>query len=286
MSTSSSEVRRPPITGSSIHGHLDLRSDIRADGVPYLSRQSFRAPIHIGKSHIDSGNLIVQLVNPTAGFFDGDQLDLDVTAGGGSRLILSTPSASRVHRARGDRPALCNQNLKVESEAFLEWIPEPFIPQAGARYHQKTSIDIEESSSLLFFEWIAPGRVARDEVFAYQSLRWELDLHLAGRLVARERYELRPDNHSLAALREKFPAAHYLTAYAAGISADQWPAAELDALNTERCYLGHGPLQGPLHVIRALCADSLTARALLCTMRDLLHHATGKRPPQLGRLLA
>lgn len=279
-------MNAPPITGRSIRGHLDLRSELRADGTPCLSRQSFRAPIHIGKSHVESGALLVQLVNPTAGFFDGDRLDLDVTAGTNSRLVLSTPGASRVFRARGESPARCYQNLRVESGAILEWIPEPFIPQAGARYFQHTSIDLDDDAGLLFFEWIAPGRVARGEVFAYRSLRWELDLRVAGQLVARERYELSPGDHSLAALRQKFPAAHHLTTYVAGIPAAAWPAAKLDALVNERCYLGHGPLTGNVHLVRALCADSLAARALLGELRPLLHHAAGNVPPRLGRLLS
>lgn len=272
------------ISGRAIHGHLDLRCDVRGDGMPYLSRQSFRAPIHLSKSHVESGALLVHLVNPTAGFFDGDRLDLDVTAGTGSRMILSTPGASRVYRARGEAPARCHQHLRVERDAFLEWIPEPFIPQAGARYHQRTVIEVEESAGLFFFEWIAPGRVARGEVFAYDLLRWELDLKVAGQLVARERFELRPGDHSLAALREKFPAAHCVTVYVAGIPADAWPAEELDLLGGDRVYLGHGPLLGNARVVRALCADSLAARALISGLRQVLYKAAGKPAPRLGRL--
>ncbi|MEK7952858.1 urease accessory protein UreD [Luteolibacter soli] len=277
---------REGITGRSIRGHLDLRSDVRGDGTPFLSRQSFRAPIHLSKAHVESGSLLVHLVNPTAGFFDGDRLDLNVTAGKDSRLVLSTPGSSRVYRARGETPAVCEQRLSVESGAFMEWIPEPFIPQAGARYFQRTEIHLEENAGLLFFEWIAPGRVARGEAFAYESLRWELDLLAQGKLVARERFELRPADHSLTALREKFPAAHYVTVYTAGIADEAWPAAELDALNDERTYLGHGPLLENVRIVRALCADSLAARALIGELRDLLYQAGGHPVPRLGRLIA
>lgn len=274
----------PGITGRSIHGHLDLRSDVRVDGIPYLSRQSFRPPVHLGKSHLESGTLLVNLVNPTAGFFDGDRLEIDVTAGHGSRMILSTPAASRVFRARGETPAFCQQELRVERDAFLEWIPEPFIPQAGARYHQRTVIELEESAGLFFFEWIAPGRVARGEVFAYEFLRWELDLKLAGRLVAREQFELRPGDHSVAALRDKFPAAHCVTAYVAGIPDDAWPSEDLDLLGNDQVYLGHGPLSGNVRLVRALCADSLAARSLMSGLRELLYRAAGEAAPRLGRL--
>jgi urease accessory protein len=273
------------ITSRSICGHLDLRSDVRGDGTPFLSRQSFRAPIHLSKAHVESGSLLVHLVNPTAGFFDGDRLDLDVTAGKDSRLVLSTPGASRVHRARSEAPAICQQRLTVESGAFMEWIPEPFIPQAGARYFQRTEIQLAENAGLLFFEWISPGRVARGEVFAYESLRWELDLIAQGKLIAREHFELKPGDHSLTALREKFPAAHCVTAYVT-MPDKAWPAAELDALNDERTYLGHGPLLESLHIVRALCADSLAARALIGELRHLLYEASGQPMPRLGRIIA
>ncbi|WP_367870327.1 urease accessory protein UreD [Luteolibacter sp. Populi] len=273
------------VSGRAIRGHLDIRCEMRGDGVPYLSRQSFRAPIHLSKPHLEDGVLLVHLVNPTAGFFDGDRLDLRVEAGPGTRLVLSTPGASRVHRARGEEPAVCSQQLAVEAAAFIEWIPEPFIPQAGARYHQQTRIELTEGAGLLFFEWISPGRVARGEVFEYENLRWELDLVLAGKLVARERYTLEPAGHSLAALRERFPAGHYLTAYVAGIPAGAWPGEALDALTDERLYLGHGPLAEGLHVIRALCADSLTARSLIGKLRTLVYGAIGQKVPRLGRLV-
>jgi urease accessory protein len=273
------------ISGRAIRGHLDLRCDLRADGVPYLSRQSFRAPIHVGKGHLDSGALVVQLANPTAGFFDGDRLDLHAEAGAGTHLVLSTPGASRVHTARSENPAVCEQSLVVESGAFAEWIPEPFIPQAGARYEQRTSIDLAADAGLLFFEWIAPGRVARGEVFAYESLRWKLDLRVAGKLIARERYELRPADHSTTALRERFPASHHVTAYVAGVAPDRWPAGALDALSSDHVYLGHGPLREGMCLVRALCEDGLHARRLIGNLRGVLHEAMGKRPPHLGRML-
>lgn len=278
------ELSSDGVSGRAIRGHLDLRCDLRPDGTTYISRQSFRAPIHLSKPHQESGALVIHLVNPTAGFFDGDRLDLQVEAGAGTAVVLSTPGASRVHHARGSDAALCSQRLSVEEGAFLEWIPEPFIPQTGARYHQETSIDLAADAGLLFFEWIAPGRVARGEAFEYESLRWELDLRVGDRLVARERYTLDPATHSLAALRQRFVESHYVTAYVAGIGEATWPGAELDALSGEKVYLGHGPLAEGVAVVRALCADSLAARELLGSLRRTLHAAAGRPVPRLGRL--
>jgi urease accessory protein len=272
------------VSGRSLSGHLNLRCDLRADGTPHISRQAFRAPVHLSKSHLDHGSLVQSIVNPTAGFFDGDRLEMNVEVGHGARLVLSTPSASRVYRTRSGAAAETRQRFRVEQDAFLEWIPEPFIPHAGARYVQRTDIDLHPSASLLYFDWIAPGRVAMGEVFQYDGLRWELDLTVGGTLVARERFDLNPADESLEALKARFPAAHYISVFAAGGIAKNWPDGVLDGLTGEEVYLGHGPLPGGGHVIRALCRDSLTARKLIETLRRELHAAAGVRPAALGRI--
>ncbi|MEO8615419.1 MAG: urease accessory protein UreD [Luteolibacter sp.] len=273
-----------PVSGTSLSGHLHLRCECRADGMPFISEQSFRAPIHLSKSHIDEGRLVQSIVNPTAGFFDGDRLESNIHVASGAHLVLSTPSASRVYRTRSGKAAVSLQKFRIEENASLEWIPEPFIPHAGARYVQQTEIQLHPTASLLFFDWIAPGRVAMGETFAYEELRWELDLSLDGKLIARERYHLRPDDQSLEALRAKFPAAHYLSVYAAGGIAENWPAEILDGLNGDDVYLGHGQLTGGVCLIRALCQDSLSARKLIETLRPLLYASAGQKPPGLGRI--
>jgi len=252
--------------------------------VPYISHQSFRAPIHLSKSHLDEGALVLSIINPTAGFFDGDLLESKVNVASGAHLVLSSPSASRVYPSRSGNPARNFQSFAVGENASLEWIPEPFIPHAGASYFQQTRIDLHSTASLLFFDWIAPGRVAMGEVFAYENLRWELDLHLDGKLVAREGYDLNPTTDSLDALKSKFPSAHYISIYAAGEMTEHWPAAALDALTNDDVYLGHGPLAGKVHVIRALCRDSLAARKLIESLRVMLYETANRKPPTLGRI--
>ncbi|MFT3991368.1 MAG: urease accessory protein UreD [Luteolibacter sp.] len=273
-----------PVTNTSLSGHLRLRCAARPDGTPFIAEQSFRAPIHLSKSHLDAGAVIQTIVNPTAGFFDGDRLESNIIVEKNARLVLSTPSASRVYPTRTGKPATNHQTFTIGENAFLEWIPEPFIPHAGARYEQLTEIHLHPDANLLFFDWIAPGRVARDEIFAYRQLRWEFNLFVENKLIARERYDLKPGDHSLEALRAKFPAAHYLSVYAAGNMAKNWPAETLDSLNNESIYLGHGPLPDGIHIIRALCRDSLSARRLLEKLRSLLYTHAGETPPHLGRL--
>jgi urease accessory protein len=276
-------MRAMNVSGTSLQGHLHLRCECRADGVPYISHQDYRAPMHLSKSYVADGHLVQSLVNPTAGFFDGDRLETKIHVACGARLVLSSPSASRVYRTRSGA-AVSEQNFEVEGNASLEWIPEPFIPHAGARHVQSTKIVLDPAASLLFFDWLSPGRVAMGEIFAYQHLRWELDLSVGGALVARERYDLTPGGNHLESLRSKFPAAHYLSVYAAGDWAKCWPADALDALDAGDIYLGHGPLEGGVRVVRALCRDSLAARRLIEQLRPMLYAAADLSPPGLGRI--
>ncbi len=109
----------------------------------------------------------------------------------GARLVLTTPSASRVHTMRGGRRR-ADQTFHVESGGSLEVWPELLIPQRGARYSAEDRSRTGRGAEFLFFETLAPGRVASGEVFVFDELRWMTDVRLDGRLVARERYRLNP----------------------------------------------------------------------------------------------
>jgi urease accessory protein len=58
----------------------------------------------------------------------------------------------------------------------------------------------------------------------------------------------------------------------------------VDGMNSADIYLGHGPLQGGVQVIRALGRDSLSTRKLFEKVRSLLYATAGQTPPTLGRL--
>ena len=252
--------------------------------MPYLAEQAFQAPVHLSKAHVsdDGGSLVATVVNPTAGFFDGDKLVMDVAVGGGARLVMSTPSSSRVFQTRSGEPATCEQKFRVERGGFLEWMPEPFIPHSGASYVQRTTIELEEGAELFFVDWIAPGRVARGECFQYESLRWELDLSVGGKLRARERYTMEKGGPE--GITAMFPQGHYISIFLAGEMAENFPNELISDLGNADIYAGSGALEGGAMVVRLLCRDSLSARKVVGEIRDKLYAAAGKMPPNLGRI--
>jgi hypothetical protein len=105
------------------------------------------------------------------------------------------------------------QELTVRSGGFLEFWPELFIPQGGTRFRQKTTINVEDGGELLFFESLAPGRVAAGESFAFRELEWATDVRFAGALVARERYRISPGDESVRTLQRAFTDAYYASGF-------------------------------------------------------------------------
>jgi urease accessory protein UreH len=137
--------------------HIECRAD--PAGKTFLSQQSFRAPVHLSKPYWDGNHLVINVVNPTAGLFAGDHIEMTVRVCAGARAVLTSPSAARVFRAKESQPSTqVAQNFVVEGGGRLDVFPELLIPHGGARYAQTTRIEVHAGGQLFFTEMIAPGR--------------------------------------------------------------------------------------------------------------------------------
>lgn len=267
-----------------LSGHLDLVCAPDTRGVSVLRHQSFRAPMHLSKPHHDADTLVVNIVNPTAGLLEGDRVECRVAVESGARLLLTTPSASRAHRMRRGSAELV-QELRVAKGGFLEFWPELFIPQGGTRYRQRTELRVEEGGELVFFESLAPGRVASGESFAFHELKWETDVWQDTTHVARERYLLTPESESVRTLRAVFPDAYYASGFVLTPQLDDahpcWQL--LHDLHTRDAWIGCGRLSRGGWVIKCLAAGSVALRRMLQAVRTELYAALGRPAPSLRR---
>jgi urease accessory protein len=263
-----------------VNGHLDIVCSADAEGRSYLSRQSFCAPVHLSKPYSDEGALVVNVVNPTAGLFAGDVIRFDVAVETGARLLLTSPSASRAHKMHGGE-ALVEQRFRVENGGFLEVLPELFIPQAGCRYRQRTTIEVAREGRLIFFETLAPGRVASGETFGFERLEWTTEAFFEGKKVARERYRISGgDSLSLAALRGQFPHAYYLSCLLVGAQFSELPTFP----EGDEILAGWSNLPDAAGLaIRVLARDSVALRRIQRWLRKTIHQIGGNRPPALRR---
>ncbi|HEY6564419.1 MAG TPA: urease accessory protein UreD [Pirellulaceae bacterium] len=274
------------MSGSRLQGYLRIECRADASGRTFLSRQSFRAPIHLSKPHWDGHHLIVNIVNPTAGLFAGDSIELAVRVCAGARVVLTSPSAARVFRATDSvQSTRVVQSIVIERGGRLDLFPEIFIPHGGARYSQTTRIELHAGGELFFTEMMAPGRTASGEAFAYDRLDFATDLVVADRLVLRERYSLPSLDGIMPAWRKRFPNAYYASAFLVSerLGGDAL-RREVAALSKAPVIAGASYPSAGVCAIKIVAADSISLRSAVARIRALGYAVLGEPEPRLRKL--
>ncbi|MGX0968167.1 urease accessory protein [Bradyrhizobium japonicum] len=128
-------------------------------------------------------------VNTAGGVAGGDRFDIEIAAGQGARLTLTTAAAEKVYRAPGAAAQL-NIALKVAAGAHLGWLPQETILFDRARVHRRFDIELDEAASLLLCEIVVFGRTAMGERMEQGEFidRWRL--RRGGKLVFAETVRL------------------------------------------------------------------------------------------------
>jgi urease accessory protein len=140
----------------------------------------------------EADGLSAVFVNTAGGVAGGDRFDIDIAAGEGSRLTLTTAAAEKIYRAES-APAQLNISLKAEAGSHLGWLPQETILFDRARVSRRIDIDLAESASLLLCEIVVFGRAAMGERMLRGEFvdRWRI--RRGGRLVFAETVRLDGD---------------------------------------------------------------------------------------------
>jgi urease accessory protein len=140
----------------------------------------------------EDDGLTAMFVNTAGGAAGGDRFDIDITAGEGARLTLSTAAAEKVYRSHGPAAEI-NISLRAEAGAHLSWLPQETILFDQARTERSIDIDLADTASLVLCEIVVFGRTAMGEAMRSGSFidRWRL--RRGGRLVFAENVRLDGD---------------------------------------------------------------------------------------------
>jgi urease accessory protein len=167
--------------GPAVHadGLLELAFRTGPDGRTVLASRKQRFPLRLTVPlALDPAvpeMAFVYVQNPTGGVFAGDRLLTRIQADPGTRLHLTTPSATKAYRMESGHAEQIVE-LDVGPGAYVESLPEPLIPQGGSRLLSRTSVRLGEGAAYVGSEIVAPGR--HGEAFAYDRL--ELETAVAG----------------------------------------------------------------------------------------------------------
>jgi urease accessory protein len=140
------------------------------------------------RAHVDeSGSLRVRcpgapaqeleaiLINTAGGVAGGDELALDIAAGQGTRLVVTTAAAEKVYRTLGPNSVI-DVKLNVASGATLAWLPHETILFDRARLSRSIEADLAPDAQLFLAEAIVFGRSGMGETMQEGVLfdRWRV----------------------------------------------------------------------------------------------------------------
>ncbi len=184
------------------------------------------------------------------GLVDGDRVALAATLGPGAAAMLSTQSATKVYRS----PRGCASELTVRagegSTALV--LPDPVLCFEGARYEQRTRVELAPGACAVVLDVLHAGRVERGERWAFARHHAVFELTTPEGLVARDALLLDPAHGPVAARMGRFDA--YATLVVAGARLERERRHVSDAL---------GGLSAPSRGARAVASCSALADGTL-----------------------
>jgi urease accessory protein len=163
-----------------------------ADGVTRRRQLHESGSLRVRFPSPEAQGLSAVFVNTAGGVAGGDRFEVDISAGEGSRLTLTTAAAEKVYRSHGPAAQL-NIALRAAANAHLAWLPQETILFDQARLERRIDIDLADSASLLLCEIVVLGRAAMGERMRHGRLidRWRV--RRGGRLVFAETVRLDGD---------------------------------------------------------------------------------------------
>jgi len=247
----------------------------RAGAATRLVQRAHSGPLRVQKSFYPEGDAVCHniLLHPPAGIAGGDELCIDITAGADSHALLTTPGAAKWYRANG-KPAWQRVGIRVGQDARLEWLPQETIFFDATDANLLQEVDLESGARYLGCDILCFGRSASGERFARGTVRQQLQVRQAGRLLWWDQGVLHGGGSSMESPHVLGGATVCATLLAAGRSADSALVAQLRALDPA---LGVTALK-PVLVVRYLGHDAEQARKLMALAWQTLRPHWMDRP--------
>jgi urease accessory protein len=149
-----------------------------------LTGNSHTGPLVVQKPLYPEGDAVCHTVilHPPGGIAGGDRLVVEVDAGAGAEVLLTTPGATKWYKANA-RPASQHTRLRVGRDAVVEWLPLETIVFDGADAQSSLTVDMEDGACAAGWEVVAFGRSAAGERFTSGRFRQSIELRRGGNLL-------------------------------------------------------------------------------------------------------
>lgn len=156
-------------------GYLNLGFELNSDGLSILRHLERRAPLIVQQELYFDQEMpdlpCVYILSSGGPNVDGDRYIQNITLKEGSQAFISTGAATKLAEMKSNYSGL-QQNITLEADAYLEYLPEPIIPCRHTRFISDTRIVIHPSATIFYSEIYMPGRkyYGEGEIFEYDVL--------------------------------------------------------------------------------------------------------------------
>lgn len=184
---------------------VTFRQRAGADRLAHLHQVS---PLRVLFPHVPDAEIPqAALVTTSGGVVGGDQLDLRLEAGAGTRVQFMAQAAEKIYGSAGP-DARIHVDVTAGTDAWAEYLPQETILFQGARLRRRTRLHAAASARLLAGEMIVFGRSAMDERVTHGLLREAWEVRREGRLIWADAQHLDGDIESLLAAPAGFAGAN------------------------------------------------------------------------------
>lgn len=208
-------------------------------------------------------------LNTAGGLTGGDRMALDIVAGPGAHVVVSSQAAERGYAALDQQIATVDVVLQVADGGRIDWLPQETILFDSSAISRRMTVDLTGSGQCLIVEPVIFGRVAMGEVVHNLHLTDQWRIRRDGVLIFADALRLTGD---AAALLARPAIAGGAGAMATLVLASPTAAALIGSLDLPET-AGASLLADDLLLIRLLAEDGFTLRRSLIPLIEALSAA-------------
>jgi len=162
-------------------GELKLVFSLRDDGLSILSDLYRVTPLLVQKALYWDENMpnlpICKIISVGGGILQGDRYFIDIKVEAGACAHVGSQGANRIQQMDANY-ASQYQVIEVESNGYLEYLPDFTIPYRNSRYINHSKLIVAPSATALYGEMIISGRKHHhpDERFGFDLLSMSFEV--------------------------------------------------------------------------------------------------------------
>lgn len=173
------------MTANSMPNNFGHTSELAIEVTPKSVRHLyFTAPFKVMSPFKAQNFLQIMVVKVSAGLMAGDCEMITIKLEPHAKAEFMSQAFEKIHQMNDGGEAKREGHITVGDDATLYYAPLPVLPFADSAFRSSFVIDLESTTSRLFYsDVLACGRAARGEEFAYRLYESRLRIKRAGELI-------------------------------------------------------------------------------------------------------